>query len=222
MTQPPTPPPATRSAGTAAPVAPAAPAGDVAVPANYAQYRALRIRERDVRRQIETAGDERDELAASISPSEDTPAPPPAVTAGVEARIALIDARILRLEGERDAIDRALAQAPAGLVAQNEAIGETTAAVIDARNEGVGVGLTAGIPSGVVLLLLWQAWRARRRARRAGPPIEPTRAPGELVAAVEAMAIEVERIGEGQRFITQLLADERARAGIARGDGRPI
>ena len=215
--QPPSPPPA---AGPDAQATPAAPA--VAVPTDFAQYTALRLRERDIRRQIETASDERDELASSLAPSEDAPAPPPSVSAGVEARIAIIDARIVRLETERDAIDRAIAQAPAGLVAANSEVGTSSEVVIAANNalhEGIGVGLSIGIPTGLVLLLLWQAWRARRRARRAGPPVEPARAPAELVAAVEAMAIEVERIGEGQRFLTQLLAEERQRAPLGPSDG---
>lgn len=61
------------------------------------------------------------------------------------------------------------------------------------------------------------AWlRARERAIRAelGAPRQP-RIPAEredsrLNQAVEAMAMELERVGEGQRFLTRLLADRVA------------
>ena len=39
--------------------------------------------------------------------------------------------------------------------------------------------------------------------------------------AIEAMAVEVERISEGQRFVTRLLSERPAeRMGIGSGDGR--
>ncbi len=231
MRQPPAPPapPTTPAQPAVAPVAadaaqPASAAAEgaivVAPPTDFAEYSALRVRDRAVRQRLEAATDQRGDLAASLTPSEG-PVPPPAVTAGIEARIAVIDARILRLEAERDAIDRALAQAPAGLVASQASESGTASAVSNAREEGFGIGLTTGIPSGIVLLLLIQAWRARRRRGRAerADALAPQRAPAELVAAVEAMAIEVERIGEGQRFITQLLADDRARTRAPLGDG---
>jgi len=40
--------------------------------------------------------------------------------------------------------------------------------------------------------------------------------PRELAQAIDAIAVEVERIGEGQRFLTKLLADRESRSG-----GRP-
>lgn len=56
---------------------------------------------------------------------------------------------------------------------------------------------------------------ALEAARRgAGPPREP----GEVYRALDAIALEVERISEGQRFTTKLLTESRA----SRGDGRVI
>ena len=61
----------------------------------------------------------------------------------------------------------------------------------------------------VVFATLWLRSREGRlresldRSRRAEPSAEVR----HLVNAVDAMAIEVERISEGQRFTTQILAD---------------
>ena len=67
------------------------------------------------------------------------------------------------------------------------------------------------------------AWvRARERALRAelmaGEPRQTTAVtPDRLERAVDAIALEVERISEGQRFVTRLLADRAE----ARGQSAP-
>jgi hypothetical protein len=56
-------------------------------------------------------------------------------------------------------------------------------------------------------------WRARKRAARAEVEVAALRAASEhpgLRQAVEAIAIEVERIGEGQRFLTRMLREPGA------------
>ena len=40
---------------------------------------------------------------------------------------------------------------------------------------------------------------------------------GSMERAIDAVAIEVERIGEGQRFVTQLLAERATAAGLPAG-----
>jgi hypothetical protein len=45
----------------------------------------------------------------------------------------------------------------------------------------------------------------------AGAAEQRTPEPAELANAVDAIAVEVERIGEGQRFVTQLLVEQRKR-----------
>jgi len=61
----------------------------------------------------------------------------------------------------------------------------------------------------LVFAAMWS--RARERLRRdsleRGRPTEPSAEVRHLVNTVDAMAIEVERIAEGQRFTTQILAD---------------
>ena len=76
--------------------------------------------------------------------------------------------------------------------------------------------LHAGLHTALVLLGAYFVWQAipgsgiRRGWRREAPPIPIPVTPPELTErlthleqAIDAMAIEVERIGEGQRFITR-------------------
>jgi hypothetical protein len=64
----------------------------------------------------------------------------------------------------------------------------------------------------VGLAVVWA--RTRERAARAEAKLEvllgAQRSPPDALApAIDAIALEVERIGEGQRFLTQVLAEKR-------------
>lgn len=64
--------------------------------------------------------------------------------------------------------------------------------------------------SAVVLFPLVRAWAKRLEHRGAPPAIAPADVTDRLERierAVESVAIEVERISEGQRFVTKVLAD---------------
>jgi hypothetical protein len=66
---------------------------------------------------------------------------------------------------------------------------------------------------------------ARRMDRRGGTtqvPAEISSQLSHLNQAVDAIALEVERISEGQRFTTRLLSEQReaARPGLASGTDR--
>lgn len=61
--------------------------------------------------------------------------------------------------------------------------------------------------------------RARERAARAESLLEGLRMGGRadsMSPALDAIAEEVERIGEGQRFITRIMSEQASRADLAR------
>src|SRR5690349_8652771 len=77
----------------------------------------------------------------------------------------------------------------------------------------------AFIPVTITLTALWLSARARalrseetlrQIALRNAGPTAPTSRRGEVDSALDAVAVEVERIGEGQRFLTKLLAERQA------------
>ncbi len=99
----------------------------------------------------------------------------------------------------------------------------------------VAMGL-ASVPTTVVLLMLY--FSARARALKAEQIVhELTVLPAlrgqgrsragaaDVSDAIEALAVEVERIAEGQRFTTRLLSESRRNGGLSVGDdtrGRSI
>ena len=71
------------------------------------------------------------------------------------------------------------------------------------------VAIVFGV-AGVILFPLVRAWGKRLENRGAPPAVMPADVTARLERierAVESVAVEVERISEGQRFVTKVLAD---------------
>lgn len=83
----------------------------------------------------------------------------------------------------------------------------------DVPPRAMGLGI-AFIVAAAAVLILMPFTRALARAidrskTRSSVPAEVTTQLAQLSQAVDAIAVEVERISEGQRFTTKLLADQR-------------
>jgi hypothetical protein len=75
--------------------------------------------------------------------------------------------------------------------------------------EVVLVPFVFGIPGIVIMTKMWLSHRERMAGLRGGrqvPTITDARFE-RLEQAVESIAIEMERVSEGQRFVTKLLSD---------------
>jgi septal ring factor EnvC (AmiA/AmiB activator) len=132
--------------------------------------------------------------------------------AGLEARLTNVDARITQL-------DAALATAQAQ---EARAAGEPGAIVQqpdDPTEDIVEVFAVVSVIFMFVFVLPMSIAWARRIWRKHAYVVsltpEMTQRLDSIDRAVEATAIEVERIGEGQRFVTQLLASRADAARIA-------
>jgi len=62
---------------------------------------------------------------------------------------------------------------------------------------------------------------ARRMDRGSAPAGLPLEAAGRMERAIDAIAVEVERISEGQRFTTRLLAERAKAEGVLPPGGGP-
>lgn len=78
------------------------------------------------------------------------------------------------------------------------------------------------VTSGVILAPLARAWARRIEARSGAPriPSEVTQRLERMEQALDSIAIEVERISEGQRFTTKLLSDATAAGALPGGPRR--
>ena len=195
--------PAVSQTAPAAPVAKPAAAAEVAVaPSQFgrADLPALRNRRDELSRQISSASGRRDDAVEAL---KNTPAGP--ARTGLEGRIAVLDQRIMQLETDIAANGQAMAEAQVSSIA-----GST----VEQRYGPFSSGQLTGI-SIVSIALIWAplAFAAARVMLRRWAHPQPAQQILESAArlermeqAVEAVAIEIERISEGQRFVTQLMA----------------
>lgn len=123
-------------------------------------------------------------------------------TKGLEGRLVILDARIVDVEKQLAAADLQVANRAAipGVEIQQPS---------NAPDPEDIVGMAMGF-SLVLLFPLSVAYARRIWRRSAAPPALPPEfndRMSNLERGIEAVAIEVERVGEGQRFVTQLLAE---------------
>ena len=199
----------------------AAPAGAVAAPRAIAAPQApispeqaafLRARRDALSNQLESVQGRRDEVADQLRNDETQAIEKP----GLQERLRVLDDRLIQIEQEISVNSEQLANAPP----RNE---QTTGA--PALRGGGQRRFDGNMFMGLSFLLLVPfAWQLARRFF--APPRGPTRIEmaemaalkermTQLDGAVDAVALEVERIGEGQRFLTQAMT-----ANVERGQVR--
>jgi hypothetical protein len=183
----------------------------------------LRERREILGQQLERVGERRQHLASELSNTSHAEG---AVRGGLEKRLEVLDEQVVQLERDIVATDRLLAGAPPQLLAESR---QEPRVVHSGWDDEDALGLSA-FTFGLGMLVVAAARRIRRWRRRNVPGAADAAAAGagpdpridRLAHAVDAIAVEVERIGEGQRFVTQLLADTRPRlAEYASTDGAP-
>ncbi|MDQ6717905.1 MAG: hypothetical protein M3Z17_06115 [Gemmatimonadota bacterium] len=191
-------------------IAPAAPG--TASPSTI--YEALTNQKSVLRGQLEQLTDQRADLARQVSDATDNAVTGPART-GMEERIASLDKRIAGVDQEMAIVDAQVSKAasvPGAVVPRP---------ILPHDGPPDEVYVLAGIFMFVFLLPLSIAF-ARRIWKRSTTVVQSL--PADLMAriqrieqTVESSGIEIERIGEGQRFVTKLLS-EKAPALQARND----
>lgn len=168
---------------------------------------ALRAKRSELSRQISSAQGRRKDVVQELRRADETARP------GLEQRLAVLDGRIVQLEQEIAENGRALAAAPLALAAE-----ETATEVVRYGPFSSGQ-LTAITIVGTLAVLMPLAFAAARammvRARNPKPTpqlLESAARLERMEQAIDAVAVEVERISEGQRFVTQLMAGKEKEA----------
>jgi hypothetical protein len=183
-------------AGGAAPVA--APVV-VGIPQTVGELRALRAERKEISSQLDNVGARRARLSASLGGKTGVD------RAGVEARIGVLDKRMLQLESQLDQTGQQLAMAPGTL---------TNAADLP-RFTNMDPDAVAAL-SGIFIIFVLapiafaaarMMWKRTNRPVAAPLPDEASRRLERLEQGMDAIAIEIERVSEGQRFVTRLLSD---------------
>lgn len=179
-------------------------------------YQALRAQRRELDSQLERLVDTRDEIARELRDGvvgdvDQT---------GLQQRLAQVDQQIASVSIRLAEADAAVAQA-AGVPGATIQPPEPDPWQHGPPEEIVMMGIffSAVLLFPVMLAFARRIWR---RSPVAAPiPAELTDRLGAMERAVDAVAVEVERIGEGQRFVTQLLAERASGAAAPRAVAAP-
>ena len=173
-----------------------------ALPRTAQDIAGLRNQRDELSNQLVSAQSRRKDVARALERADN-----PANRAGLEQRLGVLDRRIAQIESDIAETGRLITTASPALVAQ-----------ADRRdgpfNDGPPGGAVAIVFILFVLfpLVLTFARGMRRRGLAARPePVDRESAArlARVEQAVDAIAVEVERVSEGQRFVTRLLAESR-------------
>ena len=175
-------------------------------------YEAMQQQRRVIYEQLSSAEDTRDELATQLRAGNVTGAD----REGLELRLRDADSQIRDLQVQ---LARARAQEAqsAGLPG---ATSQPPESGVDNRiDNALGIGAMLLFVFAIPMSLAWarRIWR-RNAVTVSLPPELMVRMEG-IERAVEATALEVERIGEGQRFVTQIMVERVRPAGEALSAG---
>jgi hypothetical protein len=193
------------------PAIPEAPVVAGAQPATARQmYDAARAFRSELRNQLDRQEELRENLRSELTDSEGVT---PADRAGIEARIKEVDARISSLDQQIAAADARVAAAAA-----------VPGATVDPpRPRDPGPPEEFWVLSGVFIIFVMMPVAvayARRLWKRApapaGVPQELSDRLGRIEEAVDAVAVELERVGEGQRYVTKVIGAGGAEALVVR------
>lgn len=184
------------------------------VPRTGEEVHELQMQRQELSDQLTSVSSRRSNLAEEIRQTSD-----PALRTGLEERLRVLDQRILQLETDLATTGRQISSAPA----------ELTAATEMQHSSGGGGDFEEGLFIGgfsvlffmsAVLFFARRRWKRRGTALPSGLGVESQRLE-RLENGMEAIAIEIERVSEGQRFVTRLLSESQSPLGTSNRIGQP-
>lgn len=179
---------------------------------------AARAQRSELRNQLDRAEDQREDLQRELSQTSSGEA---ATRAGLEARIRDTDARIASLDKEIATADQRVAQAAA--------VPGATEEPVRPRVQQQGPPEEFWVLSGMFIFFVMMpiAIAFSRRLWKRGMTPASNEVPAELTdrlsrmeQAIDAVAVELERVGEGQRYVTRVFTEQQRALGA--GAAEPV
>jgi hypothetical protein len=189
-------------------VVPGAKPGEVTVavvpsgtPRTAEEFRALQEKRSDLSDQLISAQNRRNTLANQLKTAD------PSARTGIEARLKVLDDRLVFLENELAVTGQQISNTPMAVRAETavpQRVADTIADEIVPITAIVSVFVLAPLALAFARLL----WK---RATAAPPAIsdDANRKLEHLIQAVDTIAIEVERIQENQRYLTKVVNERQ-------------
>ena len=175
----------------------------IGVPTTARELRALRSRRSELSNQLNSAADRRENLVSELRRMPEGPS-----REGLEQRIQLLDQRILQLETDIAQTGQLVVNAPSELLTSTEPARQIIRTGGGPRVEvaPIAVAFTLAVLMPIAIAFARRIWKRTGVAPVRAASREDSERLLRLEQAVDTIALEVERISEGQRFVTQLLA----------------
>jgi hypothetical protein len=195
----------------------------IAVPRTAAEVSALRARGSELSRQLNSATGRRESIARDLRRADG------ADQAGLEQRLTQLDQRILGIEADIAANGRLLAAAPPNLLASTRESSAGDAGPLFLG--GLGSGQVTAISIVFIIFVLApmaaayarRLWHRPARTPQTAAALESQQRLERMEQAVDAIAIEVERVSESQRFLTRILTEAHDLPALgARAGAEPV
>ena len=183
---------------------------NVSRPLTRQDVQLLQNRRIELSRQLTSASDRRSAVVREMGRSANG-------REGLEARLKVLDERIVQLEKEIAQNGQLLASAPPNLVEETTPpmfVGSPVRSI-----NGTAVSMVAIVAVSAIVMSVSRRLFNRRAQAAPALPAEAVDRIARIETAVESIAIEVERISEGQRFVTRLMNDTRH---LGAGAAEPI
>ncbi len=166
---------------------------------------ALRARKDELSNQLKSADARRHEVQKSLRGASG------ADKAGLESRLAVLDARIARLESDIEENSSQLASLDATRFSASSGPhwGPDTGNRISDNAMPLAIVFTLFVLSPIAFSLSRTIWKRGSRHVAMPASTDTTQRLERIEQSVEAIAIEIERVSEGQRFVTRIMTETR-------------
>ena len=190
---------------------------NVQLPANMSpaeQYRALQGVRRELRDQLEELQEHREDLIEQLMQERNVR---PEGVPGIERQLTAVDNQVIALSSELEALNSQIARV-AGIPGAVQRQPEVIQSFNGPPDEVIAMGFVfiLAVLMPISIAYARRIWR-RSAATVAAIPDELRERLDKLTQSMDAMSVEVERIGEGQRFITRLMSETKEHAEITDG-----
>lgn len=165
----------------------------------------LRGRRDELSNQLTSAAGRRRSLASELNRTAD-----PAARAGLEARIGVLDNRMVQLESDIAETGRVLSSDGASRVAATAPATRIFGMAINPNDVSPLIGGFMFLVMMPIAVGVGRMFWKRGNRITSLPPVVTQNAERmvRLEQSVDAIAVEIERISEGQRFVTKLLSEK--------------
>jgi hypothetical protein len=179
------------------------------LPTTQAEVAAIRSRRDELSNQLINVSERRSELAAEMARQPAGPA-----RDGMQERLAVLDSRLAQMESDLAATGRQLTEAALVNPTEGPVNGDMPENVLALS---IVFTLFVIFPLAITLARnLWKRGNRQMTTQQISP--ETNQRLERLEQGVEAIAIEIERVSEGQRFVTKLLAEGTGPARIQQSE----